>query len=148
MQKENSTNKPRTLHRNMLLPFNALPCPEEEHNPRPRRVQNTLPTVDQPVHGNDDSDEHSSSSDSSDEDDKSSSSSPQPVPKYVIPQRRSQQASTDQYSSRPTRKTRPPAGPRRGQRARRQPDRLRFDQWRMGVRPYTFTVRPEDVIFI
>ena len=149
VQKENSTNKPRTLHRNMLLPFNALPCPEEEPNPRPRRLQQPLPTVDQPAHGHDDSDEHSSSSNSSDEeDDNSSTLSLQPVPKYVIPQRRSQQENTDLYSSRPTRKTRPPAGPRRGQRTRRQPDRLRFDQWRMGANPYTFTVRPEDVIFI
>ena len=149
VQKENSTNKPRTLHRNMLLPFNALPCPEEEPNPRPRRLQHPLSTVDQPAHGHDESDEHSSSSNSSDEeDDNSSTSSLQPVPKYVIPQRRSQQENTDLYSSRPTRKTRPLAGPRRGQRPRRQPDRLRFDQWRMGANPYTFTVRPEDVIFI
>ena len=38
VQKENSNNRPRTLHRNMLLPFNALPCPEVETEPTARRV--------------------------------------------------------------------------------------------------------------
>ena len=30
VQKENSNKKPRLIHRNMLLPFNGLPRPEDE----------------------------------------------------------------------------------------------------------------------
>ena len=68
VQKENSNNRPRTLHRNMLLPFNALPCPEVESEPTRRRVSQP-PTAAEPPETHIESSNDSSSSDSSDSED-------------------------------------------------------------------------------
>ena len=83
VQKENSNNRPRTLHRNMLLPFNALPCPEVETEPI-RRVRQPPPVAEPPGPYID-----SSSSDSSDSE-VDDSPRLQPVHRYVLPQRQPQ----------------------------------------------------------
>ena len=58
VQKENSNAKPRTLHRNMLLPFNGLPCfnvPDEEATPSRKKVR-AKPEPEESIHQTDSSD--------------------------------------------------------------------------------------------
>ena len=135
VQKENSNNRPRTLHRNMLLPFNALPCPEVETEPTRRRVRQPPPVAEPPEPYIDSSNDSSSSDISDSEVDDFPRL--QPVHRYVLPQRQAQRTRTER---------RPEL--RRGRRERRPPDRLQMGQWRMGMTPYTFTVQPQDVVFI
>ena len=146
VQKENLNNRPRTLYRNMLLPFNALPCPEVETEPTRRRVKQP-PPVAEPPEPYIDSSNDSSSSDSSDSE-VDDSPRLQPVHRYVLPQRQPQRTRTDQFSSHQFRERRPQAELRRGGRERRPPDRLQMGQWQMGMTPHTFTVQPQDVVFI
>ena len=92
VQKENSNNKPRTLHRNMLLSFNSLPCTEVENEPKPRIIRQPPPIAEHP-----ETDEDDSSCDSSD-DEAEETFTPQSVPRYVTPARRSEQTRPDSYS--------------------------------------------------
>ena len=142
---ENSNNRPRTLHRNMLLSFNALPCQEVETEPTRRRVRQP-PPVAEPPEPYFDSSNDSSSSDSSDSEVEDSSRL-QPVYSYALPQRQPQRTRTDQFSSHQFRERKPQAELRRG-RETRPPDRLQIGEWQMGMTPYTFTVQPQDVVFI
>ena len=123
VKKENSNNRPRTLHRNMLLLFNALPCPEVETEPTQRRVRQPPPAAEPPEPYID-----SSSSDSSDSE-VDDSPRLQPVHRYVLPQRQPQRSRNNQFPSHQFRETRPQAQLRRGRRERRPPDRLQMGQW-------------------
>ena len=58
VQKESSNAKPRTLHRNMLLPFNGLPCfnvADEEATPSRKNVR-AKPEPEESIHQTDSSD--------------------------------------------------------------------------------------------
>ena len=129
VQKEGSKAKPRTLHRNMLLPFHGLPHIEEDI---PKR-STVRPQQQVEV-------EETYSSDSDTSSDESSHSeiiqAEQKVPKYVIPARKGKQ---DSNAERPA-TTRP-------QRNRRRPNWMQSDDWQLD-RPHVFSVRPEDVFYI
>ena len=80
VQKEHSNEKPRTLHRNMLLPFNGLHNPEYVEKPK----QKSPPAPEQTSY------RYSSSSGSSSEDssDNELPAVERKLPRYVIPARR------------------------------------------------------------
>ena len=154
VKKENSTNKPKPLHRNMLLPFNALPSSLEEEPTKPKK----------PTHVVQEETYTDSSTDSSaDEDDEQTLEQPA-IPRYIIPQKRSppcksrsgKQASASGSSvtpsSRPvTRQSQSPVargGLRRSQRNRRAPQWMHSGQWQIGMRPHTFRVNQNEVIYL
>lgn len=145
VQKENSNSKPRTLHRNMLLPFCGLPCPDIES----REDQSKRKPVPQPPaevsSGSDGSDSSSSTDDETE-----TQEVDQPVqPRYVTPARRPKQRRKATDMKRPvTQESRETTRLRRGNRARRKPDWMLSDQWQVGARPHVFTVNPEDLVFI
>ena len=140
VQKEGSNAKPKLLHRNMLLPFYGLPVPEESASEDEVAV---IPSSETEV-----SEVSTDSESSSNTDDRR-----EPTQRYVIPARRGQsekgRARPDQFNIQGDRRREVPRRPqRRPQRARKPPDRLQLDDWRVGLRPYTFTVRPEDVTYL
>ena len=140
VQKEGSNAKPKLLHRNMLLPFYGLPVPEESASEDEVAV---IPSSETEV-----SEVSTDSDSSSNTDDRR-----EPTQRYVIPARRGQsekgRARPDQFNIQGDRRREVPRRPqRRPQRARKPPDRLQLDDWRVGLRPYTFTVRPEDVTYL
>ena len=79
VKKENSTNKPKPLHRNMLLPFTALPSILEEEPSKPKK----------PVHVVQEETYNESSTDSSGDEDEEQTEEQPAIPRYIIPQKRS-----------------------------------------------------------
>ena len=77
VKKENSTNKPKPLHRNMLLPFNALPSILEEEPSKPKK----------PVHVVQEETYNESSTDSSGDEDGEQTEEEPAIPRYIIPKR-------------------------------------------------------------
>ena len=155
VQKEHSTNKPKPLHRNMLLPFNALPCQIAE--PKPRRQKPQAPATDVVPETYEDTTTDSSSSD--DEEEAAAVEQPS-VPRYIIPARRPQRTTPSSQPSRPVLASpRPSASQqsssrqrsqprvRRGGRIRRQPAWMRDNPWQMGMRPDLVTAGPENVFY-
>ena len=84
VQKEGSTAKPRTLHRNMLLPFNSIPILETEMSLNKLSEKEKLTTVEESSESSSAPSKDSSSSDSECEE---KCCRPEKQP-YVIPQRR------------------------------------------------------------
>ena len=86
VKKENSTSKPRTLHRNMLLPFKGLPCPAEPGTgtQQKNRHSPTTPLSPEPEANI----YRDTSSSSSEEEMENEQEAPPVSPKYVIPARR------------------------------------------------------------
>ena len=97
VKKEHTNNKPRTLHRNMLLPFKGLPYPEEsetENHQQKRPMPLNPPTAKADTYAD-------TSSDSSlDESEDETVQQPAP-PKHIIPARRRQQRKPVQVSPPP-----------------------------------------------
>ena len=85
VQKEGSTAKPRTLHQNMLLPFNSLPILETELPLNKRTEKERFTTVEESSYSSSASSTDSNSSDSECEE---KCCRPEKQPSYVIPQRR------------------------------------------------------------
>ena len=154
VKKENSTNKPKPLHRNMLLPFNSLPSILEEEPSKPKK----------PVHVVQEETYNESSTDSSGDEDEEQTEEQPAIPRYIIPQKRSppcktpsgKQASASGSSvtpsSRPvTRQSQSPVargGLRRSQRNRRSPQWMHSGQWQIGMSPHTFRVNQNEVIYL
>ena len=154
VKKENSTNKPKPLHRNMLLPFNALPSILEEEPSKPKK----------PVHVVQEESYIESSTDSSGDEDEEQAEEQPAIPRYNIPQKRSPPCKTPSEkqasasgssvtpSSRPvTRQSQSPVargGLRRSQRNRRSPQWMHSGQWQIGMRPHTFRVNQNEVIYL
>ena len=154
VKKENSTNKPKPLHRNMLLPFNALPSSLEEEPSKPKKP---TPVVQQETYAD-------SSTDSSGDEDEGQTEEQPAISRYIIPQKRyppcktpsgkqaSDRGSSVTPSSRPvTRQSQSPVaggGLRRSQRNRRAPQWMHSGQWQIGMRPHTFRVNQNEVIYL
>ena len=154
VKKENSTNKPKPLHRNMLLPFNALPSILEEEPSKPKK----------PVHVVQEETYNESSTDSSGDEDEEQTEEQPAIPRYIIPQKRSppcktpsgKQASASGSSVTPSSRpvTRQPPSPvargglRRSQRNRKTPQWMHSRQWQIGMRPHTFRVNQNEVIYL
>ena len=125
--KEHARNmKPRTLHRNMLLPFTGLPCPRTCTQP-PTRAKKKQPLADadreEEIQLEEDREEIDSSESSADEEERE-------LARYVPPMRRS----PGQIGLLPRTKPldRPPVPQPelpRGARTRRPPQWLRDDAW-------------------
>ena len=144
VKKEHSNNKPRTLHRKMLLPFKGLQYPEESETEN--RQQNRPMPLNPPA-AEADTYADTSSNSSLDESEDETVQQPAP-PRHIIPAGRRQQRKSVQVSP-PSYQTQN-LGPefRKGRRTRRKPDWMTSDQWHVGLRPHVFTVNPEDVIYI
>ena len=167
VQQENSRDKSKLLHRNMLLPFNGLPVPAVPKPPKATR---------RPVIISDDSYQADSSSSSTED---SPESIERQVPRYVIPQRRGQKAKSsidasscglvmensrarsdrdqqalsaspyDSYSrqsssSLSSTSSSPVNKPRRGLRQRQPPQWMRTDDWQIQQQPYIIHVNSSD----
>ena len=137
VQKEHSNEKPRTLHRNMLLPFNGLPNPEYVEKPK----QKSPPAPEQTSY------RYSSSSGSSSEDssDNELPAVEKKLPRYVIPARR-QPSNTASLSSSNITQQQPVL--RRCQRRRNRPTWMKSSEWLLGSRQHTTNAQPEDVVYI
>ena len=154
VKKENSTRKPKPLHPNMLLPFNALPNSLEKVPSKPKKP---VQVVQEETYSN-------SSTDSSGDKDEEQTGAQPAIPRYIIPQKRSPPCKTPSgkqasargssvtQSSRPaTRQTELPparAGLRRSWRNRRAPQWMHSGQWQIGMRPHTFRVNQNEVIYL
>ena len=79
VKKENSTRKPKPLHRNMLLPFNALPNSLEKE---PSKSKKPVQVVQEETYSD-------SSTDSSEDEDEEQTGAQPAIPRYIIPQKRS-----------------------------------------------------------
>ena len=155
VKKENSTNKPKPLHRNMLLPFNDLPSSLEEEPSKPKK----------PTHVVQEETYTDSSTDSSaDEDDEQTVEQPA-IPRYIIPQKRSPPCKSRSGKQAPASRSVAPSrrpvtrqmesqspvvrgGLRRSQRNRRAPQWMHSGQWQIGMRPHTFRVNQNEVIYV
>ena len=147
VRQEGSTKRSRTLHRNMLLPFDGLPVSEDptthiRDKPRPVQLKSSSEESDW------------STSDSSSSDESYQETRPQvkqnPQPPYVIPQRRGKETTGsigDMENGKPVEIKRGPRL-RRGSRNRRPPDRFQAGERRVPQQMHVFTVNPEDVIYI
>ena len=127
VQEENSNRKPRLLHRNMLLPFNGLPRPEDEEIDHKRSQQEQIPTPEmiEPSYSD-------SSSDSSSEVDYVSNR--RSTPRKDIPTRRGRPlSSTTITDQRPL---------RRGQRWMQQ------DDWEFNNPPRVINVNAKELVYI
>ena len=128
--KENARNsKPRTLHRNMLLPFTGLPCPRTHHPAKTQRDKQ--PTVEA-------SGELDLSDESKDSSESSADEEERELARYVTPMRRH----PGQIGLLP--RTKPVDRPAivkpdlpRGARNRRLPQWLRDDAWIRNQRSMT-----------
>ena len=149
VKKENSTSKPKPLHRNMLLPFNALPSSLEEESSKPKKP---VQVVQEETYSD-------SSTDSSGDEDYEQPA----IPKYIIPQKRSPPCKTRSGKQAPasrsvapsrrpvTRQSKSPVargGLRRSQRKRRAPQWMHSGQWQIGMRPHTFRVNQNEVTYL
>ena len=136
VQRENSNRKPRLLHRNMLLPFNGLPRPEDEDLDHQRQIQEQVstPEIIESTYSD-------SSSDSSSEDDYGQPQEAQLKPKkYIIPARRGKKPSTT------TTKDQRPL--RRGQRRRAPPRWMQQGDWEFNNRPHVINVNAKEMVYI
>ena len=135
VKREGNSTKQKLLHRNMLLPFCGLPVIEESE-PEDEVAEKPESEIEESA-----DDSTDSSSDVSEK--------REAVPRYIIPARRSGQErvrpESDQVTQRQEIQRRPRTRP---QRKRKPPDRWQSTDWRVGLRPYTFTVKPEDVAYI
>ena len=140
VQKEGSTAKPRTLHRNMLLPFNSLLMLETELPLNKRSEKEQLTTVEESSHSSSASSADSSSSDSECEE---KWCRPEKQPSYVIPQScgKASLAGEPPPQQIRRRKKQPPL--RRGIRERRAPERFQAGNFE-----HVFYVIPENIIQI
>ncbi|MEW8316224.1 MAG: reverse transcriptase domain-containing protein [Candidatus Thiodiazotropha endolucinida] len=122
--KENARNaKPRTLHRNMLLPFTGLPCPKTHQSSGGQREKQPTVEMNEEIGLSDESEDRDSSESSADEEERE-------LARYVPPMRRP----PGQVGLLP--RTKPvdrPAilepGLTRGARNRRPPQWLRDPAW-------------------
>ena len=136
VQRENSNRKPRLLHRNMLLPFNGLPRPEDEDLDHQRQIQEQVstPEIIESTYSD-------SSSDSSSEDDYGQPQEAQLKPKkYIIPARRGKKPSTT------TTKDQRPL--RRGQRRRAPPRWMQQGDWEFNDRTHVINVNAKELVYI
>ena len=141
VQKENSPSKPRTLHRNLLLPVMDLPISggEDSENTTPKRQQ---PIVNEQVEYTDSSDSSSENEYSTDEETiRQLSPSKNCIPATRCTKEHFTRAPSPMISS----SERHPL-PRRGQRRRYRPQWMRSDEWKLDSRPYVTTVQPKDVV--
>ena len=134
VQKEGSLAKPRTLHRNMLLPFNSLPIIEEiPPDKHPTKIQKAPEEI------------YDSSSSSYSDSDTSHSESEESCCRrqtYVIPQRRGKASLEGEQP--PQTKTRiKDKHLRRGSRTRRAPERFQAGNFE-----HVFYVNPQDIVQI
>ena len=84
--RENARNsKPRTLHRNMLLPFTGLPCPQTHKPTKQRKEKHASSEAVEEVITSEESDYRDSSESSADEEERTEQL---PVPPYIPPMRR------------------------------------------------------------
>ena len=145
VQQEGSNKKARTLHRNMLLPFEGLPVFAEPDPPKQSKAKEpVLESSDDP------GDSSVSSSEEAD-------NCREIRPKYIPPHRRRKQhnktsamgdkesrqeceLSTDSENSRPRR--------RRGKRIRYTPERYQAPDWRAVNNTHIIHVNPKDVIYL
>ena len=122
VQKEGSNAKPKLLHHNMLLPFYGLPVPEKSASEDEEEA--VMPSSETEV-----SEDTTDSDSSSDTDDRR-----EPAQKYVIPARRGQpekgRALPDHMNNEEDKRREVQRRPR-PQRARKPPDRLQLDDWRV-----------------
>ena len=145
VQQEGSNKKARTLHRNMLLPFEGLPVFAEPDPPKQHKAKE--PALES-------SDDPGDSSVSSSEE---AENCRETWPKYIPPhQRRRQQnktsamgdkesrqeceSSADSEDSRPRR--------RRGKRIRYTPERYQAPDWRAVNNTHIIHVNPKDIIYL
>lgn len=148
--KENSKEKKiRTLHRNMLLPFMGLPCPQTQEIVKKETVKDKEAIEVQP---NDlEESDYSDSSKSSDEEEgdepeiRSSEA-------YVIPMKRAPGQKGLHPRTKPvetfTRNPENPEALKRGQRNRRPPAWLRNEDFVTSQNIHTFTVPARQVIYL
>ena len=155
VKKENSASKPMPLHCNMLLPFNTLPSSLEEEPSKPKK----------PAHVVQEETYTDSSSDSSaDEDDEQTEDQPA-IPRYIFPQKRSPPCKAKPGKQAPASRSIAPSrrpitqqteskspvargGLRRSQRNRKALQWLHSGQWQIGIRPHTFRVNQNEVIYL
>ena len=147
VRQEGSTKRSRTLHRNILLPFDGLPVSEE-----PTMHIRDKPRPVQPKSRSEESDWSTSDPSSSDENyqERRQQVKQNPQPPYVIPQRRGKERTGsigDMENGRPVEIKRGPRL-RRGSRNRRPPDGFQAGERRVPQQMHVFTVNPEDVIYI
>ena len=140
VQKEGSTAKPRTLHRNMLLPFNSLPILETELPLNKRSEKEQLTTVEESSNSSCASSTDSSSSDSECEE---RCCRPEKQPSYVIPQRRGKASLAGEPPPQQIRRRKKQPPLRRGIRERRAPERFQAGNFE-----HVFYVNPENIIQI
>ena len=122
--KENARNsKPRTLHRNMLMPFTGLPCPRTHHPAT--ALKEKQPTVDA-----DEELELSDTDSSRDSSESSAAEEEREIARYVPPNRRRPgQTGLLPRTSPLDRPATPQPELQRGARPRRPPQWLRDDAW-------------------
>lgn len=143
VQKENSPSKPRTLHRNLLLPVMDLPISdgEDSETTRPKRQQ---PIVKEQMEYTDSSDNSSEDEYSTDEETIRQLS----LSKNCIPATRCTEEHLTRAPSPVISSSERHPLPRRGQRRRYRPQWMRSDERKLDSRPYVITVQPKDVVYI
>ena len=124
--KENARNsKPRTLHRNMLLPFTGLPCPRTHKPTKQRKEKHASSEAVAEVETSEESDNRDSSESSADEEERTEQL---PVPPYIPPMRRNPGQRGLLPRSVPSERVQTPEV-RRGTRNRKPTRWLQNDVW-------------------
>ena len=136
VQQEGSRSKCKLLHRNMLLPFSGLPCPEEI-----QRERLPSPTIEQV---SDDEDYYESSSESSPEECRTESNDEV----AAVPERKEHKIPKVSTPCDTGHISDPTLVPRRGNRIRRKPNWMRSSQWQVNHKPFIITVEPSDVVYL
>ena len=154
---ENSRSKKnKILHRNLLLPFSCLPIPRVE----PSKVSGPATTLAVPTAGSESNESGSMFSEDNNSErgydggisscsvtDTAEANVSQP---YIIPVRRKQgQPGLSPRSTVSTTASESSSGEenKRPQRSRKKPSWMDKSQW-VFAQPFTFTVEPEDVIYL
>ncbi|MCG7875356.1 MAG: RNase H-like domain-containing protein, partial [Candidatus Thiodiazotropha endolucinida] len=138
VQRENSHSKPKLLHRNMLLPFVGLPCPDPEEGQKQRKKQ-------KPDEESENSESDSLENTSSEDSFESEPHIDLRPPRYNLPVRGNRDS--ESFPSRTQRK-RKEVNIRRGTRQRRPPIRFQAGQQYNRCNEYVFLADPNDVIYI
>ncbi|MCG8033934.1 MAG: DDE-type integrase/transposase/recombinase, partial [Candidatus Thiodiazotropha taylori] len=171
VKEENSSSKPKLLHRNMLLPFNGLPVTELSAENESRKRKETTEKDLVPVIFD------SSESDSESNQDETSVKQ-QEVPRNVVPAKRGKDRQTnvshddtdsrasqekkqryirkskdEKESSRRNKQFRisdknDQRRPRQSRRQQRKPRWMVSDEWQVQSKPHVFSVPAQQVVYI
>ena len=144
VEKENSSAKPKLLHRNMLLPFIGLPGPDEDvigNPPRDRR------RVEKELEIESEDEYHSESSSSDDSSDRDLDIQLRP-PRYHLPGQGDDSRNRKRNRQAEPRHDVAPKPLRRGKRLRRPPERYQAGQRNQQTTEYVFYVDPYNVVYI